>query len=60
MATSHFAAPRSVLPQARPGQDPYSQEGDHIEAGQTLGIIEIMKQFTEVQSEVAGTLSRLR
>lgn len=39
-----------------PDKDPYVQEGDHVEVGQVIGMIEIMKQFTEVQSEVAGTL----
>jgi acetyl-CoA carboxylase biotin carboxyl carrier protein len=38
-----------------PGKDPYVNEGDTIEVGQTIGLIEIMKQFTEVRS---GTLTR--
>ncbi len=39
-----------------PGKPPFANEGDRIEVGQTLGIVEIMKQFTEIQSDVAGTL----
>jgi len=39
-----------------PGKPPFANEGDTIEVGQTVGIIEIMKQFTEIQSDVAGTL----
>lgn len=39
-----------------PGKPPFANEGDSIEVGQTVGIIEIMKQFTEIQSDVAGTL----
>lgn len=39
-----------------PDKDPYAQEGDRLEAGQVIGMIEIMKQFTEVQSDVPGTL----
>ena len=39
-----------------PDKDPYVNEGDTVEVGQTIGLVEIMKQFTEVRSEVAGTL----
>ncbi len=39
-----------------PGKPPFANEGDTIEVGQTVGIIEIMKQFTEIQSDVAGIL----
>jgi len=39
-----------------PDKDPYVNEGDTVEAGQTIGLIEIMKQFTEVRSEQAGTI----
>ncbi|ALU39089.1 acetyl-CoA carboxylase biotin carboxyl carrier protein subunit [Kocuria flava] len=39
-----------------PDKDPYVQEGDRVEAGQVIGMVEIMKQFTEVHSDVAGTL----
>jgi biotin carboxyl carrier protein len=41
-----------------PGPDspPYVKEGDSVEAGQTVGLIEIMKQFNEVKSSVAGVV----
>jgi biotin carboxyl carrier protein len=39
-----------------PGKDPFVEIGQHVEVGQTLGIIEIMKQFTEIQAEVAGVV----
>ena len=39
-----------------PGKDPFVEVGDVVEAGQTIGIVEIMKQFTEVQSDAAGTI----
>ena len=41
-----------------PGKEPYVNEGDTIEAGQTIGLIEIMKQFSEVRAETAGILTR--
>ncbi|CEA09869.1 Biotin carboxyl carrier protein of acetyl-CoA carboxylase [Arthrobacter saudimassiliensis] len=42
----------------RPGPDkpPFINEGDAVEAGQVIGIVEIMKQFTEIQAEVGGTV----
>jgi acetyl-CoA carboxylase biotin carboxyl carrier protein len=42
----------------KPGPDkpPFVNEGDAVPVGQTLGIVEIMKQFTEIQSDVAGVL----
>lgn len=43
-----------------PGKPPFANEGDPIEVGQTVGIIEIMKQFTEIQSDVAGTLESFK
>lgn len=43
-----------------PGKPPFANEGDTIEVGQTVGIIEIMKQFTEIQSDVAGTLDSFK
>jgi acetyl-CoA carboxylase biotin carboxyl carrier protein len=42
----------------RPGPDkaPYIQEGERVETGQVIGMVEIMKQFNEVHSDVSGTL----
>ncbi|WOF22929.1 acetyl-CoA carboxylase [Microbacterium betulae] len=37
-----------------PGKPTFVEEGDPIEVGQTLGIVEIMKQFTEIRSTAAG------
>jgi biotin carboxyl carrier protein len=39
-----------------PDKEPFANEGDRIEAGQPIGMVEIMKQFSEVRSEVSGTL----
>lgn len=39
-----------------PDKEPYASEGDRIEAGQTVGVVEIMKQFSEVRSDVSGIL----
>ncbi|WP_026551730.1 acetyl-CoA carboxylase [Arthrobacter sp. H20] len=39
-----------------PDKEPYATVGDRIEAGQTVGVVEIMKQFSEVRSDVSGIL----
>ena len=44
-----YRSPSPVTP-------PYVKPGDTITMGQTIGIVEIMKQFSEVKSDVAGTL----
>ena len=37
-----------------PNSPPYAAEGDHVEIGQTVGLVEIMKQFHEIKSTVTG------
>lgn len=40
-----------------PDKDPFVNEGDAVEAGQVIGLVEIMKQFSEVTATEAGTLT---
>jgi acetyl-CoA carboxylase biotin carboxyl carrier protein len=42
-----------------PDTAPYVEVGDRVEVGQTIGIIEAMKVFSEVPSEHAGTVLEL-
>jgi acetyl-CoA carboxylase biotin carboxyl carrier protein len=37
-----------------PDQPPYVEVGDRVEIGQTIGIIEAMKVFSEIPAEAAG------
>jgi acetyl-CoA carboxylase biotin carboxyl carrier protein len=39
-----------------PDSDPFKKEGDEVSAGETVGLVEIMKNFQAVESEVAGKL----
>lgn len=39
-----------------PDADPFVSEGDEIGAGDTIGLVEIMKNFQEVEAEAAGRL----
>jgi acetyl-CoA carboxylase biotin carboxyl carrier protein len=41
-----------------PESDPYVQEGDEVAAGDTVGLIEVMKNFHEVKVEEDGTISK--
>jgi acetyl-CoA carboxylase biotin carboxyl carrier protein len=40
-----------------PESDPYVEEGDSVSAGDTVGLIEVMKSFHEVKAGVDGTVS---
>jgi biotin carboxyl carrier protein len=39
-----------------PDQPPFKSEGDAVAAGDTVGLIEVMKTFTPVVAEEAGRL----
>jgi acetyl-CoA carboxylase biotin carboxyl carrier protein len=41
-----------------PESDFYVEEGDQVSAGDTLGLIEVMKSFHEVKAEEEGTIAR--
>jgi biotin carboxyl carrier protein len=41
-----------------PDQPPFKQAGDAVAAGETIGLIEVMKTFNAVTAELAGTLVR--
>jgi len=39
-----------------PDSDPFFADGDTVSEGDTVGLVEIMKNFQEVEAEVGGTL----
>ena len=41
-----------------PESDPYVEEGEQVSAGDTVGLIEVMKSFHEVKAEEDGTIAR--
>ena len=41
-----------------PESDLYAEEGDQVSAGDTVGLIEVMKSFHEVKAEEEGTIAR--
>src|SRR4051794_14050829 len=42
-----------------PAQPAFVEEGDHVEIGQTLCVLEAMKLFNELKSEHAGTVRKI-
>jgi len=42
-----------------PDSDPFVSVGDKIAVGQTVCIVEAMKLFNEIESEVAGTVIKV-
>jgi acetyl-CoA carboxylase biotin carboxyl carrier protein len=42
-----------------PSDPPYAAVGTAIEAGATVGLIEVMKVFTSIKTETAGTIERI-
>jgi len=42
-----------------PGAAAYVKEGAHVSAGQVIGLIEAMKLFNEIKSDVTGTVRRM-
>lgn len=39
-----------------PEAAPYKSEGDAVAVGDVLGLVEVMKQFSEITAEVAGRI----
>jgi acetyl-CoA carboxylase biotin carboxyl carrier protein len=42
-----------------PGATPYVKVGDHVSVGQIIGLIEAMKLFNEIKSDLAGRVVRI-
>ena len=50
--------PGTFYRRSDPDSDPYVEEGDDVSAGDTIGLIEVMKNFHEVKVEEDGTVSK--
>jgi acetyl-CoA carboxylase biotin carboxyl carrier protein len=42
-----------------PGAEPYVREGGQVSVGQVIGLIEAMKLFNEIKSDVSGKVLRI-
>jgi biotin carboxyl carrier protein len=58
MAMKTFPSPLPGVFHRAPAPDepPFKSEGDAVAAGDTVGLIEVMKTFTPVQAEEGGRL----
>jgi biotin carboxyl carrier protein len=50
--------PGTFYRRADPGADPFVDEGDSVQAGDVIGLVEIMKSFHEVKADESGVLER--
>lgn len=50
--------PGTFYRQPSPEADPFKSEGDKVDPGDVVGLVEIMKNFHEVKAEDGGTLER--
>ena len=41
-----------------PDKPPYKKEGDSVDVGEVIGLIEVMKSFNEVKADTAGKIVR--
>ncbi|MEU3273916.1 acetyl-CoA carboxylase [Saccharomonospora sp. NPDC006951] len=58
MTTIKATMPGVFYRRPSPEADPYVAEGAAISEGQTIALIEVMKTFNEVKSEVSGTVTK--
>ena len=49
--------PGTFYRSSSPEEPPFKKEGDAVAVGDTVGLIEVMKSFTPVIAEEAGTLA---
>ncbi len=55
MADIQSPVPGTFYHKPSPEEPPFKSEGDAVSIGETIGLVEVMKSFIEVQSESDGT-----
>jgi biotin carboxyl carrier protein len=50
--------PGTFYRRPNPNADPYVSEGDRVQPGSVVGLVEIMKNFHEITSEEGGMVER--
>lgn len=59
MATVKAHLPGTFYRKPDPESEVYVNEGDTVEVGDTVGVIEVMKSFHEVRAEEGGTVAKV-
>lgn len=55
MSDIQSPVPGTFYHQPSPEDPPFKSEGDAVATGETIGIVEVMKSFIEVQADTDGT-----
>lgn len=55
MATIKSPMPGIFYRRSSPDADEFAQPGDSVTAGQTIGLVEVMKTFSELKAKEGGT-----
>ena len=50
---------RQFAPAPGPGEPPFVEVGDAVRPGETVGVLEVMKLFTELKTDVGGKVARI-
>jgi acetyl-CoA carboxylase biotin carboxyl carrier protein len=58
METIKATMPGVFYRRPSPDADPYVEEGASVTSGQTIALIEVMKTFSELKTDVGGTITR--
>lgn len=56
MAEIRSPIPGTFYRRPSPEDEPYKNEGDTVEAGDVVGLVEVMKSFIQVKAETAGKI----
>ena len=59
MSVSHEVQcpmPGTFYRRSSPDAPPYREEGDRVAPGDVIGLVEVMKQFSEITADVGGVL----
>jgi acetyl-CoA carboxylase biotin carboxyl carrier protein len=57
MSTVQSPLPGVFYRKPSPDADPFVEEGSEVNVGQVIGLIEVMKNFSELKADSAGTLA---
>jgi len=57
MADIQAPVPGTFYQKPSPEDPPFKSEGDAVKTGDTIGLVEVMKSFIEVEAEADGTFA---